>query len=98
MPKDQAPGWPWTSGHGIRLGIGSGRVSHLWFGFEFGNFPQKHQIFEFFSLRAGSESTQVEGGSASYLLWLKSKLGSGQGPSLLQTTFNPGSPKNSKYF
>jgi len=49
----------------------------------------------FFSLRVkknlvGSESTRVEGRSASYLLRVKSKLGSGQCPSLtttqLQTT------------
>jgi len=33
-------------------------------------------------LRVGSESTRVEAGSASYLLQVKSKLGSGQGPSL----------------
>jgi len=68
---------------------GSGRVSHLWFGFEFGKFPLKMTNFSIFfpsdkkkSLQAGSESTWVEGGSASYLLWVKSKLGSGQGPSL----------------
>jgi len=34
------------------------------------------------SLRVGSESTRVKGGSASYLLQVKNKLGSGQGPSL----------------
>jgi len=50
-----------------------GRVSHLWFGFEFG---------KFFHFRVGSESTGVKGGLASYLLQVKSKLGSGQGPSL----------------
>jgi len=32
----------------------------------------------------GSESTQVEAGSASYLLRVKSKLGLGQGPSLVE--------------
>jgi len=36
-------------------------------------------------LRVRSESTRVEAGSASYLLQVKSKLGSGQGPSLLLT-------------
>jgi len=36
------------------------------------------------SLRVGSESTWVEGRSASYLLQVKSKLGLGQGPSLAQ--------------
>jgi len=42
-------------------------------------------FFNFFQkkfLRAGSESTQVKGGSASYLMRVKSKLGLGQGPSL----------------
>jgi len=31
-------------------------------------------------IRVGSKSTRVKGGSASYLLWIKSVLGSGQGP------------------
>jgi len=44
-------------------------------------FPSGQKI----SLRIGSESTRVEGGSASYLLQVKSKLGSGQGPSLVPT-------------
>jgi len=30
---------------------GSGRVSHLWFGLEFGKFPLKRQIFQFFSTK-----------------------------------------------
>jgi len=66
---------------------GSGQVSHLWFGF--GKFPLKMSIFSIFfpsdqkkSLQVGSKSTWVKGGSASYLLQVKSKLGSGQGPSL----------------
>jgi len=66
-----------------------GRVSHLWFGFEFGKFPLKMSNFSIFftsgqkkSLRDGSERTRVEGRSASYLLRVKSKLGSGKGPSL----------------
>jgi len=70
--------------------VRSGRVSHLWFGLEFGKFPIKMSIFQFFSLRVkkkllrvGSESTRVKAGSASYLLRVKSKLGSGQGPSLV---------------
>jgi len=55
------------------------------------NFHQKTQIFQFFPLRikkislVGSKSTWVIDGSASYLLWVKSLLGSGQGPSLTQT-------------
>jgi len=75
--------------------VGSGRVSHLWFGLEFGKFPLKMSNFSIFYpsgqkklLRVGSESTRVKAGSASYLLRVKSKLGSGrvesgQGPSLL---------------
>jgi len=42
------------------------------------NFPYKCQIFQFFSFRVESESIRVKGGSASYLLRVKSKLGSGQ--------------------
>jgi len=30
------------------LWLGSGRVSHLWFGLEFGKFPLKISIFQFF--------------------------------------------------
>jgi len=61
-----------------------GRVCHLWFGFEFANFPLKASNFSFFSLGVGSKSIRVKGRSASYLLQIKSKLGSGQGPSLPQ--------------
>jgi len=49
--------------------VGSGRVSHLWFGFEFEKFALKMSNFSIFcpsgqkkSLRVGSESTQVGGG------------------------------------
>jgi len=38
-------------------------------------------------LRVGSESTRVEAGSASYLMRVKSKVGSGQGPSLFSDTW-----------
>jgi len=74
--------------------VGLGRVSHLWFGLEFGKFPLKTSNFSIFFPwgqkklpRVGSESTRVKAGSASYLLRVKSKLGSGrvgsgQGPSL----------------
>jgi len=41
------------------------------------------------SLRVGSKSTRVKGGSASYLLRVKSKLESGQGPSLVLSHFFP---------
>jgi len=64
--------------------VGLGRVSHLWFGLGFGIFPQKASNFSIFfpsdqkkSPRVGSKCTWVKGGSASYLLWAKSKLGSG---------------------
>jgi len=49
-------------------------------GLNWENLPTKHQIFQ--SFRVVSKSTQVEGESASYLLRVKSKLGSGQGQSL----------------
>jgi len=68
------------------LWLGSGRVSHLWFGLEFGKFPLKMSNFSPSGqkklLWVGSESTRVKAGSAFYLLRVKSKLGSGQGPSL----------------
>jgi len=56
-----------------------------WFGF--GKFPLKTSNFSFGSKkissgRVGSKSTWVKGGSASYLLLVKSMLGLGQGPSL----------------
>jgi len=67
-----------------------GQVSHSWFGVGVGKFPPKISNFLILfpsgqkkSLRVGSKSTQVKGGSASYLLWVKSMLGPGQGPSLL---------------
>jgi len=41
------------------------------------------------SLRVGSDSTRVKPGSASYLLQVKSKLGSGQGPSLVPSNVTP---------
>jgi len=53
--------------------VGSGKVSHLWFGF--GKFPEK---FQFFSHWVNKNLF----GSGSYLLQVKSKLGSGHGPSL----------------
>jgi len=72
------PGWVRS------IFCGSGRVSHLRFVFEFGKFPLKTSIFSIFftsdqkkSFRIGSKSTRVKGGSASYLLQVKSKLGSG---------------------
>jgi len=66
---------------------GSGRVGSAihGLGLNFGKFPLKmSKKFNFFtlgqekSLWVGSESTRIEGGSASYLLRVKSKLGSGR--------------------
>jgi len=51
-------------------------------GLNWENFPPKHQIFQFFPF--GSKSTRVKGGLPSYLLRIKSKLGSGQGPPSLK--------------
>jgi len=71
----------------VVMGLGSkffdpGRVRHLWFGFEFEKLSLKMSNFSIFALRVkknlfGSESTWVGGGLASYLLRVKSKLGSG---------------------
>jgi len=53
--------------------------------------PKNVKFFNFFPsgqkklLQVGSESTRVKAGSASYLQRVKSKLGSGQGPSLVTT-------------
>jgi len=67
--------------------VGLGRVSHLWFGF--GKFLLKISNFSIFSLRVKKKSHQVESKitwvkdwSPSYLLWVKSMIGSCQGPSL----------------
>jgi len=72
-------------GSGQFFVLGSGRVSHVWFGFEFQKFPLKMSNFSIFFpsgqkklLQVGSESTRVEAGSASYLLRVKSKLGLGR--------------------
>jgi len=74
-----------ASGQFFVARIGLGRVRHLWFGFEFWKFPQKTSNFSIFCpsgqkklLRVRSESTRVEAGLASYLLRVKSKLGSGR--------------------
>jgi len=78
----------------VVMGLGQnfdpGRVSNLWFGFGLGKFSLKMSNFKIFFhsgqknyLRVGSKITQVKGRSASYLLRVKSKLGSGHGLSLL---------------
>jgi len=61
--------------------LGSGWVSHLWFGF--GTFPLKIPKFSIFALQVWSQSTRVKGGFTSYLLHVKSMLRLGQAPSLL---------------
>jgi len=72
--------------------VGSGGVSHLWFGYGFGKFPQKITIFSNFCPsgqkkchRVGSKSTLVRAGSATYLLRVKSMFGSVHGLSLFQS-------------
>jgi len=53
--------------------VGSGQPSMVWV---WKISPKNGKYFNFF-LRVGSKSTWVEGGSASYLLQVKSKLRSG---------------------
>jgi len=55
-----------------------GQVSHLWFGFEFGKFPLKCQIFQYFSLWIKKISSSQVKKYLGYLLRVKSKLGSGR--------------------
>jgi len=61
-----------------------GQVSHFWFGSGFEKIPLKIKN----SLRlkkflwVGSKSTQIKAWPATYLLWVKSMLGSGQCPFL----------------
>jgi len=61
-------------------------------GFGFGKFPLKMSNFfpleQKKSLRVVSKGTRVKGGSASYLLRVKSKLGLGQGPSLVKRRYS----------
>jgi len=78
-----------SDGSGSKI-FDPGQVSHLWFGFEFQKFPLKMSNFSIFFLlgqkkllQVGSESTRVKAGLASFLLRVKCKLGSGQGPSLM---------------
>jgi len=109
---------PCSDGSGSNF-YGLGRASHLRSGFEFEKFALKMSNFSIFcpsgqkkSLRVVSESTRVGGKSASYLLRVKCKLGSGwvrahlwnpdsQIPSLMQWLFghsNPTIPQAKKYF
>jgi len=77
-----------SDGSGSKI-FGPGRVSHLWFGFGFGKFLLKMSNCSIFLLLGQKKpfsgrvkNTRVKGRSASYLLRVKSKLRSGQGPSL----------------
>jgi len=69
--------------------FGLGRVSHLWFGFEFQKFPLKTSNFQFFSLRGQKNcfgsGRKVPGSKPGWpLIYCKRKLGSGQDPSLVK--------------
>jgi len=73
------------SGQFFVVQFGLGRVSHLWFGFEFGKFPLKMSNFSTFVLQGKKDlfgSCQKVSGSkarlASCLLQIKSKLGLGR--------------------
>jgi len=66
------PGW-----------VGSDHPSMVWVRKIFPKIVKFFNFFTFGSKKISSKSTRVKGGSASYLLWIKSKLGSGQGPSLI---------------
>jgi len=77
--------------------LGLGRVSHFWFGYRFGKFPLKCQMFQFFALwvkknliRSGGKVPGSELGQP--IIYCGSKVcsvwfGSGQCPSLLETTY-----------
>jgi len=69
-----------SSGRVNFLWLWSGRVSHLWFGFEFGKFSLIRSKFSIFfpSGQKQISSGRVKGGLASYLLRVKSKLGLGR--------------------
>jgi len=69
------------------LWLGLGRVSHLWFGSEFGKFSLKRQIFHFFSLWVkknlfGASRKVPRSKPGQPLIYCRSKVSSGQGPSL----------------
>jgi len=74
------------SGQLFVVRVRSGWVSHLWFGFEFQKFPLKTSNFSIFfpsDQKICFGSGRKVSGLASYLLRVKSKLGSGQSPSLV---------------
>jgi len=65
-----------------------GRVKSAIYSLSLENFPKKSKNFQLYALwvkkshRFGSKTTQIKDMSASYLLRVKSMIGSGQGPSL----------------
>jgi len=70
--------------------VGSGRVSHLWFGFELGKFPLKMSNFSIFFpsdqknlFRSGQKVLRSRVGRP--LIYCGSKVSLGQGPSLENT-------------
>jgi len=72
------PGWV----NFLLLGwVGSGQPSLVWV---WKISSKNTTIFNFFPSNKKSKSNWVKGGSASYLLRVKSMLGSGQGPSLFK--------------
>jgi len=76
-PDKKLPDLGWVGS----IFCGSSWVSHLWFGFGFGfgKFPLTMSNFSIFSLWVvKSSSSWVKGGLASYLLRVKSILGSGR--------------------
>jgi len=89
--------WLWAvmgSGQKFFTLVGSGQPFMV--GFEFGKFPLKRSNFQFFSLRVkkyifglGRKVPVSKARRASYLLRVKNKLGSGQGPSLTMARLQP---------
>jgi len=84
--------WP-RSGQIFVAQVGSGQPSLVWVWiWKFS--PKNPKFFSFLTFgskkchRVGLKSTRVKAGSASYLVRVKSMLGSGQGPSLLSMMFS----------
>jgi len=81
-------------GQKFLMRVGSGQPFMVWV-WIWKISPKNVKFFNFFALRVKkkhcwvrSESTRGGGGLASYLLRVKSKLGSGQGPYLLCDVFD----------
>jgi len=83
LVKKVVMGW----GQKLLTRVGSGQPFMVWV-WIWKISPKNVKFFNFFpmgqkkSIQVGSESTWVKGGSASYILRVKSKLESGQSPSL----------------